>query len=153
MKKVFYALMVVVLAATMSSCVRIEGTGIMEVGVADETPTGLQQGNFLGSPLRYFTGIAKYFEANCNCMLARDTYTSCECMSYDSYTQREWGRVIKANVPAAVKAIDAELKQEYPYPSDEKITIRVVYYIPDRQDNPEVYDVQVPAEYYRDPIN
>lgn len=152
MKKVLYAFVAVVLAATMASCERIVGTGIMEVGVADETPTGLKDGNFLGSPLRYFTGIAKYFEVNCNCMMSRNTYTMCECMSLDPLTQNEWKRVIEANVPKAVKAIDAELKQDYPYPSDKMITIRVRYFIPDRENNPDVYDVQVPEEYYRDPI-
>ncbi len=150
MKKIFLALMAVA-AIALTGCSVVEGPGIIKVGVADETPTGLQQGNFIGSPLRYFTGIANYFVKNKNCFMSQNTYTYCECYSKDPYTARAWARVVKATVPDAVAAVEAEIKQEYPYADSKTITIRVLYYISENEKNPEVYDVQVPVDYHTDP--
>ena len=147
MKKVLFCL--VAMTTLLTGCVFETGTGEIEWGMAKEgTSDQLESGNYIGTPLRYFSAFLEEFVNDGNCVKVSDTFSGGKVFTDRAMTATELKLFVRIHKEIALReAAEKCADGGYPVASHKTTTFRIRYKIATREEW-EVTDEQIPVEYY-----
>ncbi|MCQ2346035.1 MAG: hypothetical protein MJZ82_04640 [Paludibacteraceae bacterium] len=143
MKKIIFGLVAVIVCGLFFASCQPKETGMIEFGIADNTPTGLRNDNFAGIYCDYLDAVWNGF-IEAGCLEGQHTWSGGLVLTDKIMSKKQLDKFVKVHADKIIEQTIKELQEKYPAENPKKDTIRFRYGWGNESDSQKaVYDLEI----------